>query len=354
MEEKDIVRLFIKNGFQVSKDALPLLITKPEYVLSRLKRIEPRPLFLTREYIEKILKETTVPEVKVIRKYEWERKPITVYDYLDFLLFHLKKVKKIISEHMPQEELISINKITSQNTFSTIGIVKEKKEDNIILEDQTGEVTIFFDALLKEKLKEIFLDDIVGVKCRKVKGKIYARNIIYPDIPSTREVKKTDVDVKIALVCGFSSLNVNEKKKTLDLLKEKDVFLTFFFDEKNKKELEKINSVRIEEFPVLFELEKIKILTLPQRFFKNFAEKVNIPSFIRHLLRKRCLLPTFSLKTCLVGDFVLEYIPDIILSDLDGGKYMNYKGTTIISNSDPKKTFLINLRTREVEEIPID
>jgi hypothetical protein len=48
-------------------------------------------------------------------------------------------------------------------------------------------------------------------------------------------------------------------------------------------------------------------------------------------------------------DFVLSEIPDIFVSNF-GTVNKNYKGTTIIFNSDSSRLFLIDLKTREVKE----
>ena len=52
-------------------------------------------------------------------------------------------------------------------------------------------------------------------------------------------------------------------------------------------------------------------------------------------------------------DFILDEIPDIVVSDFGRSIQLNYKGTTIISNSNPQKVFTVNLKTREVEEISL-
>jgi len=47
MEEKKIVKLFLQNGFQLSKSALTIIPPNPEEVIPELKKIKPRPFIVT-------------------------------------------------------------------------------------------------------------------------------------------------------------------------------------------------------------------------------------------------------------------------------------------------------------------
>ena len=100
---------------------------------------------------------------------------------------------------MTPKKLMSINKITPRITaFSIIGLVREKKDDSILIEDPTGESNLYFDESMKSELKNIFLDDIICVQCKKIKEKNHAIKIFYPDILSSRKISKTNDDIQIA------------------------------------------------------------------------------------------------------------------------------------------------------------
>jgi len=80
-------------------------------------------------------------------------------------------------------------------------------------------------------------------------------------------------------------------------------------------------------------LQNVSILTLPKKFIsKNILDK--------RLIKNNDLLNIFT----------IDEVPDIILSSEEKTYFKNYKGSTIISNMDQKKYFIINLKTREVEE----
>jgi len=83
----------------------------------------------------------------------------------------------------------------------------------------------------------------------------------------------------------------------------------------------------------LFQIENISILTLPKT------------NSMENILKKRLVKTGELLKT-----FALEETPDIVLSSEKETYFKNYKGTTIVSNNDQHKYFVLDLKTRDCEE----
>jgi len=360
MGEEEVVRLFLKNGYQLSKAALPLVLSNPEQIISKLKKLKPRPFIITEKHVKKILKETKkpIPKVEMFKECRQLKTPIKIDDYVKHFLTRYEKIKKFLSKRMNPEKLISINKITPQTiTFSIIGIVREKGRGNLLIEDPTGEMNIFFDENIKEKFKDIFLDDVIGIKCKKIKDKHYAKNVVYPDVLSSREISKTENDAKIMVISNPSSLDDIKHQKLLNLLSTtENLSSIFLFENETNKKLEgfsKPNPINISPIsnPSIYQINNIKILVLPKHCFKHLTGKTDPIAFMTSILKRRHILTVFDSKIH-AGDnnFILEEIPDIIISNFDGSAYKNYKGTTIISNSEPNKIYLVDLRTREVME----
>jgi len=359
MEEGEVVRLFLKNGYQLSRTALPLVISNPEHIITELKKLKPRPFIITEKQVKKILKEAKKPisKLELLKEYHQLKAPIKIDDYVKHFLNRYEKIKKIISKRMDTKELVSINKITSQTiTFSTIGIVREKGRGNLLIEDPTGEMNIFFDENMTEKFKDIFLDDVIGIKCKKIKDKYYAKNVIYPDVLSSREISKTENNAKIMVVSNPSSLDDTKYQKLINLISTtENLSPIFLFENKSNKKLEgvsKFNPINISSNsnPSIYQINNIKILVLPKHFFRQTNETDPI-NFMTSILKRRYIPTIFNSKTHIEGNnFILDEIPDIIISNFDGSAYKNYKGTTIISNSEPNKIYLIDLRTREIME----
>ena len=87
------------------------------------------------------------------------------------------------------DNLVSINKIGDNKSFSVIGLVSAKritKNKNYIfeIEDPTGKINVLVNRdkeNLVKKAKEIILDDVIGLKCSGNREFIYANEIVFPD-----------------------------------------------------------------------------------------------------------------------------------------------------------------------------
>jgi DNA polymerase II small subunit/DNA polymerase delta subunit B len=359
MNEEEVVKLFLKNGFQISKNALPLILENPEQILSELKKIKPRPFIISEQHVKNIQKPVKIKpaEIKIIKEYKQEQKPLSVKDYVDHFLSRYEELKKIISKKMETERLISINKIATQTMMcSIIGIVREKNKSNILVEDPTGEVYVFFDDSLKEKLDEISLDDVIGVTIKKIKDKYYAKTLTFPDISSKREISKAENDMILAVVSTPPNIDDIKYKNLISILSStENLSSVIFFDEttneKITNDLSKFSIITPKTNPSLIQIDNIKILLLPRSFFETLTFDSHTSDTITQIMKRRHLSPPFIPNSLIEhDDYILTEIPDLVISNLNETINKNYKGTTILSNSDPHKIFLINLKTREVVE----
>lgn len=180
MNEEEAVRLFLKNGFQVSKNALGLALEDPEGIILNLKKIKPRPFIITEQHIKKALEEASSKpaNVKTIREYKFTKTAIRVDDYVKELSSRYEKIKSLLLKQMVLRKLVSVNKITPRTiTFSVIGLVREKNDDSVLIEDPTGEMSLYFGNDMKKELENILLDDVIGVQCKKIKEKYYVKKV---------------------------------------------------------------------------------------------------------------------------------------------------------------------------------
>lgn len=361
MNEEKTIRLFLKNGFQISKNALGLVSDDPRVVISKLKKIKPRPFIITEEHIKNVCADTTKKQIniKIIKKYDFDHTPSNVNDYVEELSYRYERIKLLLFKQMASKKLVSINKINPRTTtFSIIGIVRKKNDNSILIEDPTGETNLHFDKNTIDELKTILLDDVIGIQCKKIKEKYYVKKFFYPDILSSRSINKTKDEIKVAVAYTSSESNSLENKLTENLSIVKKPLTLFLFSHQKKKIVDKIPSkfklIQIESdaVPIFFELKKIKILAIPQSFLKS-SVPVPSPEVFLSILKRRELTTPSSLPVRFHKNFILDKIPDIIISDFGKTFYQNYKGTTIISNSDHRKIFFVDLKTREVQKIQI-
>jgi len=184
MDEEEVVRLFLKDGFQISKDALGLVPEDTKTIISNLKKIKPRPFIITKQHIKKVLEDASSKPVKEKRtkEYNFSKPSVRVDDYVKELSIRYDKIKSLLLNQMASKKLVSINKITPRTTtFSIIGLVREKSSDSILVEDPTGEANLYFGDNTKKELKNISLDDVVGAQCEKIKERYYVKKLFFAD-----------------------------------------------------------------------------------------------------------------------------------------------------------------------------
>src|SRR3989304_4139895 len=123
MDEKEVVRLFLDRGFQLSNEALPLVLEDSEFILHNLDLLKPRPFLITVSHVEKIFKKQEIPSIKTINELTPIKKPVTTDDYFKDLLSVFESIKSVLITNKSLDKLISINKITEKtNEFSAIGM----------------------------------------------------------------------------------------------------------------------------------------------------------------------------------------------------------------------------------------
>ena len=147
-----------------------------------------------------------VGNVNIKFSYKEEPKKREIQDFVKFFISRYNAIKKIL---MSRKELISptsISRILQKNEkeeVSLIGIISDKqltKNGNIILsiEDTTGEIKVIVTKNKPEVLefgKGLVLDEVIGVVGQCSNDVIFANNLISPDIPLSKELKKAPEEV---------------------------------------------------------------------------------------------------------------------------------------------------------------
>jgi len=342
MDRQEIIKLFLSNGFQLSQNTLPFIERDPEKTLSDIKKIKPRPFIITNKILEKISKSGEggrINKIMLSKKKLFEKEELSINDYTKHFNEVYEKIKEILLKNTKLTKLISVNKIANITMeFSLIVLVRDKGLNNLLIEDSTGETHVFFDENLREEFDSVEVDDVLGIMCKKNEEKIFVNNIIYPGTSITRKINKTTSEIKIFYVYKPTLLDKKNIEKLNDILrKNKKTYPIFVFGGWNDKEIlkgfESLFLVSEGSIPMLFEIEDVKILGLPET------------DSLENIVNKRMIKGDSLLNTT-----VIEDTPDIILSSGTKTYSKNYKGTTIISNKDQNRYFIVNLKTRELEE----
>ncbi|MBS3052198.1 MAG: hypothetical protein J4428_02415 [Candidatus Aenigmarchaeota archaeon] len=346
MDDKETIKLFLEKGFQISKDALPLVVSEPHFIIEEMNRLNPRPFIITQDHINKIKIKSEKLTISILKTYFFDKKQLKIDEFAKSYVIKYEKISKIIQENNNLERLISINKINPKTTeFSIIGIIRDKLQNQLLVEDMTGEIEIYFESKLKDKIIDIDSDDVLGLKCRRIDSKFYLENIYYPDVRIDRNVNRLEKNINMLfLPDGFVNFEVIENMK---------IDFYFYFDKnelfesiKNNELMTKLVQQEIHQ-PTLININNLKILFLPKIFYDK--NQIDLSSHeIEKLLKRRFILPKNNkLFNTDKSDFVLTDLPDIVITNIEPHIYKNYKGTSIISVSD-YKIYNVNLKSREV------
>lgn len=138
-------------------------------------------------------------EVKILSSEILPYKRIEVKDFVIHFKNRYNFFKELLKDRKELDNLISIDKIGNNRTFSIIGLVSSKritKNKNLLLEveDLSGRINVLVsqdkESLLK-KSKEIILDDIVGLKCSSGVGRdfYYANEIVFAESYVSEKIK---------------------------------------------------------------------------------------------------------------------------------------------------------------------
>ncbi|HHI04165.1 MAG TPA: DNA-directed DNA polymerase II small subunit [Candidatus Woesearchaeota archaeon] len=150
-------------------------------------------------------------DVKILFSYKEESKKREVQDFVSFFNSRYKILENMLKNRQELQNIMSINRILNKKekeNVSLIGLVDDKKvtkNNNILLrlEDQTGSISVLINKNktdLFNTAKNIVLDEVVGIAGVSGGNIIFTNDIIYPDVPVNKELKKSpDEDYAICL-----------------------------------------------------------------------------------------------------------------------------------------------------------
>lgn len=153
-----------------------------------------------------------VPNVIVLESYiEDETKKKSIQDFVSYFRVRYDSLKRILQMRVELQNVLSINRILNKKdreSVDLIGIVSDKKvtkNGNVILrlEDLTGSITVLVNKNRVDVFnlaKDLVLDEVVGVSGMVGDKIIFANNILLPDIPMSKELKKSPDEVYMAFI----------------------------------------------------------------------------------------------------------------------------------------------------------
>jgi DNA polymerase II small subunit len=143
--------------------------------------------------------------VSVVISYNNIPHKYTVKDFSQIFLSRYRFLESLLRNRQELNNTLSINRILNKKEkekVSAIGLVQNigiTKNGNVMitLEDPTGLIKVFFSNKNKDLFgdsKDLVNDEVIGVSGTSGDKIIFADNLIWPDIPTNNDLKKTECD----------------------------------------------------------------------------------------------------------------------------------------------------------------
>ena len=235
-KKREMIEVFLKKGILLSSELLQK-IEDNEHAIKIFEILKNKAFddmavaeLEINNFIEQVKQKTTeykkqeIPshqnKVKVVYSYSADSKKREPQDFVDYFNHRYKAIEKILRQRNELKNTVSISRILNKNekeSISIIGIVSDKqttKNGNLllVLEDPTGRRRVLVNKNkpgLFNEAKDIVLDEVIGVVGVNVDTLVFANNIIWPDVPTSKELKKSQEE-KYAIF--LSDMHVGSSK----------------------------------------------------------------------------------------------------------------------------------------------
>jgi DNA polymerase II small subunit len=156
-------------------------------------------------------KEEEKSQIKILYSYEEDPKKRTYDDFVRMFNARFRELHTILRQRQELQGLTSIARLLHKNereTVSVIGMIKDKaltKNKNILLtiEDLTGCIQAVISKDKKEAYdiaKDCVLDEVIGVVGASGKKVVFVTNLLLPDVPLSKELKKSPEEGYLVLL----------------------------------------------------------------------------------------------------------------------------------------------------------
>ncbi len=196
-------------------------------------------------------KDKIIPNVTVLDNFNFDNlEEKDVNSFVSHYKFRYNALKDILVQRAELNNVVSINKVLNRKDKSPLGIIgliqdKKKTQNGHILlqlEDPTGVITVLINKDRDHVFRlaeNLVLDEAIGITGVGNGEIVFCDNIYFPDIPLTKEIKKSPEDVAVAFI---SDIHVGSKNF---LEKEFVKFIQWLNAEKgDKKQIESAKKIR--------------------------------------------------------------------------------------------------------------
>lgn len=249
--KKQIIQELIKNNILVEENILSRLDSVTDIEL--LKKIrENNELILKNDFLEEVKERSSERKVKILWNYDVPAHKRNYNDFVAMFNHRYNALLKILMQRQELQSLVSISRIkgkAERESVALVGIIQDISETSngnfiITLEDDTGTIKALISKNSQNKelldvARNMVLDEVVGITGTLGSNIIFINNVLFPEIPLSKELKKSPVE-EYALFIG--DLHLGSKQF---LKKDFEKFLKWLNgeigNEKQKQIIGKIN-----------------------------------------------------------------------------------------------------------------
>ncbi|OFX46105.1 MAG: hypothetical protein A2W95_14435 [Bacteroidetes bacterium GWA2_40_14] len=149
--------------------------------------------------------------IKIVKNYTKKSRKYTYNDFVHHFQKRYQALSAILKSRKELQNTTSISRIIGKKereNIAIIGMVMDKKESKakhviLTIEDPTEKTEVWINnnnKELQETAKEIVLDEVIGIIGQTAGNRVFANNILFPDIPLTKELKKGATEKYVVFV----------------------------------------------------------------------------------------------------------------------------------------------------------
>ncbi|MBI5389106.1 DNA-directed DNA polymerase II small subunit [Candidatus Woesearchaeota archaeon] len=197
-DKKEIIRYCLEKNILAGPELFATEAGKGEILSALLEKHQPA---------------ATKPPLTITCQTPFKEEPgkKEVQDFVDYFVVRYRSMEKILRNRTELQHLTSIARAVSKKdreTTSLIGMVssiQQTKNKNIYLslEDPTGKISVLVNKDKKELFeiaKDTMVDEIIGVVGTASNGVLFASEILLPEVPLHKELKKYPTESYIAFL----------------------------------------------------------------------------------------------------------------------------------------------------------
>ncbi|RLI97256.1 MAG: hypothetical protein DRO99_03245 [Candidatus Aenigmatarchaeota archaeon] len=200
MNKSEMVKMILDKGMLISPSLLERLSeetltsilkngSRKDVVLDAIPEHAPKAEAIEAPKKSGPQKQKTEPAIRIEVVQHERKENLSPEDFVKCYNDRYEKIRRML---LKKTDAISINKIRDSATAVTsIGIVREKTPTTLIIEDTTGEMGLVMD----QGTDAIEEDDVIAATGHVREGKMYVRDVKFPDIPLSRHVAKSDIRI---------------------------------------------------------------------------------------------------------------------------------------------------------------